>query len=246
MSQQKTKNIIVDAGNTRIKIAVFEGDSLIDFDTINNSDWDTILAKLAIHNNANSLLCSVLNKNKTQELVAALEPKIIFSPETKTPVDFSGYDSAETLGADRKANSIAAWSGLSSKYGLVIDVGTCIKFDLVNSDGKYLGGSISPGLNMRLKALSDNTGRLPYVKSKIKEANLVGTSTESAILSGCLNGWKAEINGFLAQYKTAFDDLTIFLTGGDMYLLDSLRKNGIFADENLTLKGLNLILAYNA
>ncbi|MCC5924728.1 MAG: type III pantothenate kinase [Crocinitomicaceae bacterium] len=246
MSQQKARNIIIDAGNTRTKIAVFEESSLIDLNTISNTNWQDILKSLASYKNENSLLCSVLGIRKTQELAATLGPKIIFSPETATPVDFSGYATAETLGADRKANSIATWSRLPSEYGLVIDVGTCIKFDLVNAQGKYLGGSISPGLNMRLKALSDNTGRLPYVKVKNTEAKLIGNSTESAILSGCLNGWKAEINGFLAQYKTAFDDLTIFLTGGDIYLLDSLRKNGIFADENLTLKGLNLILAYNA
>lgn len=245
MLKQKQKNIIVDAGNTRVKVAVFVDNIIESIHNYSIEDWSVCLNALQTQRNSNSLICSVLDDRKTKELEKVLLPTIVFSAVTKTPLDFSGYHTVSSLGSDRKANSVAAWKEIKTKYGLVIDVGTCVKFDLVQSDGKYLGGSISPGLNMRLKALSNNTGRLPYV-TNIEDTELVGTSTESAILSGCLNGWKAEINGFLSQYKTAFDDLTIFLTGGDMYLLDSLQKNGIFADENLTLKGLNLILAYNA
>lgn len=245
MVQQHSCNVIVDAGNTRTKIAVFEDSSVIDFNTFNNTDWQDLIEKLTRYKNTNSLLCSVLDDKKTEELIQVLQPKIIFSSKTKTPVNFSGYDSELSLGVDRKANSVAALNRIQTEYGLVIDLGTCIKFDLVRFNGTYLGGSISPGLNMRFKALSDNTGRLPYVK-KIKDAQLVGRSTEDAITSGCFLGWKTEIEGFIQRYKSTYPDLTIFLTGGDMYLLDSLQKNGIFADENFTLRGLNLILAHNA
>ena len=143
--------------------------------------------------------------------------------------------------------NIAALSNqLIGKPKLVIDIGTCIKFDFLDSHHVYKGGSISPGLRLRLNSLHQNTGRLPLLNATHEPIPLIGNSTEQSILSGVQNGMQNEINGMIDSYLTEYPDLTIFVTGGDHGYFDFDRKNVIFADENLTLKGIYTIYSFHA
>uniref|UniRef100_UPI0030D97038 type III pantothenate kinase n=1 Tax=uncultured Salegentibacter sp. TaxID=259320 RepID=UPI0030D97038 len=145
---------------------------------------------------------------------------------------------------DRLALVAAGALKYQNKNLLVIDAGTCITFDFKNDKNEYLGGAISPGLQMRLKALHNFTAKLPLVKLE-ENITLIGDSTKNSILSGVLNGVAAELDGIIDRYKADYKYLTIILTGGDSQILSKRVKNGIFANPNFLLEGLNYILEFN-
>jgi type III pantothenate kinase len=159
------------------------------------------------------------------------------------------YKSAISLGHDRIANAVGAYNTFPNKNNLVIDVGTCITYDFINKSNEYLGGSISPGFNLRMKALSSFTENLPRINFKIKSTPLIGTNTEGSMKSGVINGTINEIIQNISEYEQLHPEINVILTGGDTTFIKSIvstKKNSIFADENLTLKGLNTVLIYNA
>lgn len=139
----------------------------------------------------------------------------------------------------------AAVSEFPSKNVLVIDAGTCITFDFVNSNNEYLGGAISPGIRMRYKALHNLTANLPLLETEMPD-HFIGNSTKNAINSGVVYGVLNEIDGVIKAYKEEFSDLTVILTGGDSNFLSKQLKSSIFANSNFLLKGLNFILKYNS
>ena len=154
------------------------------------------------------------------------------------------YGSPVTLGTDRIALISAATLNFPNRNVLVIDAGSCITYDFINSENEYLGGGISPGLHMRYKALNSFTANLPELEPKLPD-NIIGNNTASSIHGGVIYGVLYEIDGFIDVYKSNYDDLTIILTGGDAdFLRDSL-KNDIFANSNFLFEGLNLILEHN-
>jgi len=160
------------------------------------------------------------------------------------PIDLN-YLTPDTLGMDRICNA-AAIVGLNQyKNSLSIDIGTCVKFDFVSAKGVYQGGSISPGIQLRYKALNDYTDNLPLLKYNGQIA-LIGKNTHESIHSGVINGISGEINNLMQRYTEEYEDLTFFMTGGDAKYFDFHRKNNIFVDENLTLKGLFYIYLLNA
>jgi type III pantothenate kinase len=163
----------------------------------------------------------------------------------QTPVPIvNRYQSPETLGKDRLAVVVAAAGLYPAKSCLVIDAGTCITYDIIDQDKNYFGGSISPGMQLRFKALNTFTSRLPLVPHGNFEG-LTGTTTGESIQSGVINGIVAEIDGIIDQYKVNFPGLMILVTGGDMNFFAKKLKSNIFAVPNLVLIGLNEILKYN-
>lgn len=242
---ESTSAYIIDAGNTRVKIAHFNNDSIKSVASYETVNRDLLLNKLAEIKGEKSILSSVTDNELLNLIQKTLSPTITLSSQTPLPIDLSEYKSIETLGTDRIANAVAGYHYAKSKNCLIIDIGTCIKFDMVTSDGYYQGGSISPGLKMRFKALSEFTGRLPFIENW-ESSPLIGQNTAESISSGVINGINAEIKGFVEQYNQQFKNLTIFLTGGDHKIFDIALKNSIFVDEKLTLKGLYLILKHNA
>ncbi len=239
-------NLVIDIGNTKVKAAVFESDTIkasYVFDEINFAEELTTI--LVNHPISNCILSSVtttitndfLNK-KLQQLFF-----IILSPATKLPFK-NLYQTPTTLGMDRVALVAAAVSLFPHKNTLIIDAGTCITFDFIDLNNEYRGGAISPGIEIRYKALHDHTSKLPkLVKKEIFD--LTGRSTSESIHSGVINGVINEIDGVIAQYKQEFDDLTVVLTGGDTKFLSKQLKNSIFANQNFLLHGLNKILTFN-
>lgn len=163
--------------------------------------------------------------------------------ETPIPI-INKYATPETLGTDRLAAAVAANYLQPGRDVLIIDVGTCVTFDMVTAGGEYIGGNISPGPSMRLKALNAYTDRLPLVERK-GCVSLIGTTTETAIRNGVMNGVEYEIEGYIRRFMHEYPKLFVYLTGGVHLNLHFSEKMPIFADDFIVPKGLNRILEYN-
>tara|TARA_B100000809_G_scaffold263953_1_gene318486 strand:+ start:1026 stop:1751 length:726 start_codon:yes stop_codon:yes gene_type:complete len=239
------KYLIIDAGNTRVKVFVFEEDSILFSIVSDENSLDEIFENIFFKNKISKIIISSVGamKEKIEMIIDGRAPILILSNETKVPF-VNKYKTPKTLGVDRIALMAASANLFSKNNVLVIDAGTCITYDFLNIENEYLGGAISPGLEMRYKALSFFTEKLPKIDFLHPE-NLIGNDTNASIHSGVVNGLVCEINGVVNEYKDKFLDLTIVLTGGDAIYLSKRLKNGIFANPNFLVEGLNAILKYN-
>ena len=193
----------------------------------------------------NCMLASVISEDIS--LVKTLKKLTRFEklgPSTNIPLK-NLYRTPKTLGSDRLANAIAGSFLFPRKNVLIIDMGTCIKYDFVNEKKQYLGGSISPGINMRFKAMHNFTGKLPLVGYK-NNVSIVGKSTAEAMQSGVVNGIAEESKGMISRYKKQFKVLRTILTGGDSRRFAGDLNLSIFAASDLVNIGLNEIIRYNS
>src|SRR5690606_37427251 len=218
--------ICIDVGNTRTKVAVYENGTLQQLVITNNEKLIKNISKQiqGIENCVDIILSSVGNlPSEVIENLKKLGNLIIVTHET--PIPFQNlYATPTTLGIDRIVLAAGATLKFPNQNRLVIDAGTCITFDFIDSDNQYLGGAISPGLSLRLKALHNYTAKLPLLEAAYPE-KFIGNSTNQSILSGVVNGISHEINGFIGQYIESYKDLTIILTGGDAIFLAKNIKN---------------------
>jgi type III pantothenate kinase len=237
-------NFVLDSGNTLIKWAVFDKKELVEWhqtENLNQIKTEDMFAKYPI----DAVIISDVS-GYTDSLALKLKKNrqlIRMSPSVTTPIKIK-YASRKTLGSDRIAAAVAGNAMFPENNTLVIQTGTCITYEIINEKGEYLGGAISPGLDMRLKALNTFTAHLPLVK-KEKIDFLIGNSTHNSILSGVINGCIAEADGIIDRYKKIFPELKVVLSGGDTFFFDKRLKNRIFATANLVLTGLNIILEHN-
>jgi len=239
-------NLVIDAGNTSVKTAVFQNNRLLEKQNFKNENFSAEFKK--IRKNFPEITKSIVSSVTSGEfeMISEVEKAYpVLELNNSTPVPFQNkYASPETLGKDRIALVAAAVNSFPLKNVLIIDAGTCITYDLKTKEEAYLGGAISPGLNMRFKSLHKFTANLPLVIAK-PEAELVGNTTQASILSGIINGIKMELKGTIESYHSQFEDLTIIFTGGDSQILSIPLKNSIFANSNFLLEGLNFILEFN-
>ena len=238
-------SIVVDIGNSRVKVAQFQNQQLLNVFFFNK---DIIINELEKLSFKNGIISNVGNNKLEQKLMTSFPNLVLMSHELNFPIVIK-YKSADSLGHDRIANAIGAYITFPNKNNLVIDVGTCITYDFINKSNEYLGGGISPGFDLRMKALSTFTEKLPRVNFKIKSTPLIGTNTKTSIESGVINGTINEIIQNIAEYEQLYPQINVILTGGDTTFIKSIvstKKNSIFADQNLTLKGLYNVLNYNA
>ena len=236
--------LVIDAGNSAIKIAVFEGNEC------RHKAIESILSHEKLQElreefkPVSSIMSSVIKMNV--EVIAAFQQlphHLLFDHHTKLPFK-NLYVTPESLGYDRLANAAGAFHLFPRRNVLVIDVGTCLKFDFINKNAEYKGGSISPGLHMRYKALHKFTRLLPLLEP-MELPPLTGNSTHLSIHAGIWNGMLAEINGIINNYEKEILNVQLILTGGDArYFLNHLKK-AIFASPELTLTGLLFILQHN-
>ena len=238
-------NLIIDVGNTRVKAAVFEIDTILEVLVFEKEKIvekiEKIIAEFPITKGIISAVGNLSDK-KIVELHQLLD-LINLNHSTKVPF-INKYATPKTLGVDR----IALASGAAAKFPesnvLVIDAGTCITYDIVNSKSEYLGGAISPGLRTRYKALHHFTAKLPELETSDLET-YIGNTTDTSIHSGVVNGIVQEIDGVINQYTEDFSNLTVVLTGGDTNFLAKQLKSSIFASPNFLLEGLQEILLFN-
>jgi type III pantothenate kinase len=238
-------NLIVDIGNTKVKVAVFESDKLITSVSIEESDFAKTYQDFSAQYSFQGCIVSSVKKNIDDIINTIKEIPFFIQLNHTTQVPFTNlYGTPQTLGIDRIALMAAASSQFPRKNVLVIDAGTCITYDFINAQSEYLGGAISPGINIRYRSVHDYTSKLPQLSAS-ENFQLIGDSTESAIHSGIMNGVIQEIRGVINQYEEKYPDLTVILTGGDTKFLFKQLKNSIFAHQNFLLYGLNQILTFN-
>jgi type III pantothenate kinase len=233
-----------DFGNTRKKVAVFQGQELKEMVILADDSASTIQSLLDRFQPGKSILSSVVEHNpEIESLLAAKTRFHLLNHLTKvsftTPVG-----KPETIGADRLALCAAAVHYYPTKNNLVIGLGTCITYNFINKYHEFIGGGISPGMEMRLKALNHYTAKLPVIKAD-SNVPLMGYDTATNILSGVVLGMAKEIDGFISSYRERFRNFNVLLTGGDIVHLASHLKNKIFADPDLIFKGLYAISEVN-
>jgi type III pantothenate kinase len=233
-----------DFGNTRKKLAVFHDAEMKEAVVLADDSIGTIQALIDKYGPKKSILSSVINHNpEIEELLASRTKFHKLSHNTKvsftTPVG-----KPETIGADRLALCAAAVHYYPDKNNLVIGLGTCITYNFINKYHEFLGGGISPGLEMRLKSLHQFTAKLPLVEAD-SNLPLIGYDTKTNILSGVILGMAKEIDGFIVAYREKFRNFNVLLNGGDIVYLASHLKNKIFADPDLIFKGLYAISEVN-
>jgi len=239
-------NLIIDQGNTYCKLAVFNQNDEVVYETtekkLSVEIINLILEKYEI---GKGIISTV--KNPDKEINDYLYSKLDFfcelNGDIKLPLLIE-YKS-KTLGADRIAAAVGAWALQPERPLLIIDMGTAITIDFVDSNGIFKGGNISPGLRLRFNALHNYTDRLPEVEPVI-DFETFGTDTVSAIRAGVMQGILSEIEEYIRTYKKNYPHLFTFLTGGDLIYFAEKLKNGIFVSKNLVLVGLNRILNHNA
>jgi type III pantothenate kinase len=235
-------NATIDIGNTRCKIGFFENDRLARLETnILPEQAPDFLAR----DDVSSVIISSVGKDMSQ-LVEELGGRyrvILLAHTTPLPIVLD-YESKETLGTDR----IAAVAGAFHLYGgnncLVIDVGSCITYDIITSEGFYKGGAISPGVEMKLKSMHTFTARLPLVQQP-EWAELPGRDTKTSMTNGVLHGTLAEIEGMIEKFSCLFPDMQVIMCGGGSKFFESNIKHHIFVRSELVLVGLNSILRHN-
>ncbi|MES1214919.1 MAG: type III pantothenate kinase [Bacteroidota bacterium] len=236
--------LCLDFGNTRLKAGIFKDDQPVETIVLKDDSVDAITELLNKYQPQKSILSSVINHNADIEKLLAENTKFhLLNAHTKlaftTPVG-----KPETIGADRLALAAAAVHFYPASHNLVIGMGSCITYNFINKYHEFLGGGISPGLEMRLKGLNYYTAKLPLVKAD-SNTPLIGYDTATNILSGVILGIVYEIEGFIDEYAKKFDNFNVLLTGGDMAYLASHLKKKIFADPELIFKGLYAISQVN-
>ena len=235
-------NLVIDLGNTQAKYGIYHHNQLIEQWIENNSKRSS--KKHGQNLDITQVIISSVIKFRPRNLPQEKKSNtILLTHNTPLPIK-NKYATPETLGNDRLANAVGATIVFPGKDVLIIDTGTCIKYDFIDKRKNYFGGAISPGLEMRFKALNSFTSKLPLVEPS-KKFQLTGRDTKQSILSGVQNGIIFEIKGTIKEYRKKYKNLKVILTGGDHSFFANHLKNSIFAAPNLTLQGLNEILNYN-
>ena len=189
-------NLIIDIGNTMAKVALFNDGEMVEVLTESNQSLDCLKALCAKYPVNQGIVATVidLNERVLADLAALPFPLLWLNHETPLPV-VNLYETPETLGYDRMAAVVGANEQFPHRNILVIDAGTCITYEFIDSKGQYHGGNISPGMQMRFKALRQFTGRLPLVDTNGRKLPM-GRDTETAIRAGVLKGMEYEISGY--------------------------------------------------
>lgn len=238
-------NFVLDLGNTRAKAALFEGRSLIKSFLFENAALEVKKIIQEYPDIKRSIISSVISH--TKEITNVLQNKTLcvdFDSNTRLPFKIT-YSTPETLGKDRIAAVAGAMAIYPGKALLVIDAGTCMKYNFVNGKGEFEGGAISPGLDMRFRALNVFTDRLPHLSYEKDFSNVIGSSTKGSILSGVQQGLVFELEGYVKRFKDKNKEGFVVGTGGNLSFLEDGLKNGIFAAPELILNGLNEILLHH-
>lgn len=233
-----------DFGNTRLKCAVFENREFIQERVLENAGDTTIQELIDQYKPDKSILSSVINHPPEIEALLARHTNFHkLGYASKLPLT-TPVGKPETIGADRLALVAAAVDLFPNQHNLAIGLGTCITYNFINRSHEFLGGSISPGMTMRFRAMHEQTALLPLIKAE-HNFPLVGFDTKTNLLSGVILGISKEIDGIIEAYALKYNNFNVLLTGGDMGFFVPHLKNKIFADPYLIYKGLYAISEYN-
>jgi len=235
-------SLCLDFGNTNLKAALFLGDKMTDKIIFTQEEAIFTIGKIIeMHKPQRAILSSnIAHSPEIDVLLEANTKFVLLNSKTRLPF-LNAYGSPETLGNDRLA-LVAALSKLYPKEdSIVISIGTCITYNFLAKNNAFRGGAISPGVELRLKAMHQFTDKLPLIQRE-GHLSVLGYDTETSIRSGAINGIAAEIDGMIARFESQYGRINAVLTGGDSPFFESRLKNKIFADTNFLFKGLYAIL----
>jgi type III pantothenate kinase len=236
--------LCLDFGNTRLKTAVFEGEELKEVIVLHDQSAH-LQEIIGTYKPQRSILSSVIDHDTAvEDLLSANTQFHKLSSTSKLPFTVP-VGKPETMGADRLAIAASAIFLFPGKNNVAVGLGTCITFNFINQHAEFLGGSISPGMEMRFQAMHQFTAKLPLVKGHWN-VPLIGYDTTTNLQSGVVLGMAKEIDGILDMYQERFGNFNALLTGGDTHLFRPYLKNRIFADPHLIFKGLYAISQYNS
>lgn len=235
------RNLVVDIGNTSTKVGIFKNAEWIEERVFSGP---IELEEFISGAQADAMIVSSVRQhpNLLLERARHIPKHYLLTHDLPLPI-INAYATPETLGMDRLAAICGARTLFPNENCLVVDSGTCITYDFIDATSTYLGGSIAPGLFMRLRAMHEFTAKLPLVKAE--EVTQIGNSTVTCMQSGALNGMRAEIDGTIERYQQHYPELRVILCGGDTHFFENNLKGAIFAVQNLVLRGLNSILLHN-
>src|SRR5574338_91388 len=236
--------LCLDFGNTRKKAAIFHKSKMKESVVMDDDSVESIQSVLNRFQPKKSILSSVINHNPAIEAILAAQTQFHkLNHLSKLPFT-TPVGNPETIGADRLALLAAAVKFYPKKNNLVIGLGTCVTYNFVNKYHEFIGGAISPGMEMRLRSMNQFTARLPLIAAD-SNVPLIGYDTRTNLLTGAVLGMAKEIDGFIDAYKEKFRNFNVLLTGGDLVYLASHLKSKIFADPELIFKGLYAISEVN-
>jgi type III pantothenate kinase len=238
-------DLILDLGNTNQKIALFDAGNLLWVQA--NKQISLSLVRNIVKQNAGIDSCILSSVVKVPATLQSFLEKhfrfILLDEHTPLPI-LNLYRTPETLGKDRLASAVAVFNQFPGHPALIINAGTAVTYDVVTKKGEYLGGSISPGMNMRFRALHTFTKQLPLLTYSEIDF-LVGNDTNQSVLSGVINGMAAEMKEMIARYRKEYPGIKVVLSGGDLNYFVNRLKISIFALPNSVIYGLQQILAFN-
>ncbi|MBS4044078.1 MAG: type III pantothenate kinase [Chitinophagaceae bacterium] len=238
------KSLCLDFGNTRQKCAIFQNDVLVETFVFSDKVLEELQQLIQIHHPQFSILSSViLHDKEIENLLSENSQFHLLNFQSNLPIT-TPVGKPETIGADRLALCSAAADLFNEHHKLVIGLGSCITFNFINKFNEFLGGSISPGMYMRFKAMNDYTALLPIIQPE-HQFPLVGYDTKTNLLSGVLFGLSKEIDGIVDLYKEKYNNIKVVLTGGDAEFFSQHLKNEILYEPDLLFKGLLAISKRN-
>lgn len=238
-----------DFGNTRLKCGCFLGSRLEEVIDLNDGETAAVESLLKQYQPAKTILSSVIEHDPAVEEILSRQSSFHkLSEKSKLPFS-TPVGRPETIGPDRLALSAAAVHFYPGHNNLVIGLGSCITYNFINKHYQFLGGSISPGMEMRFKAMNHFTARLPLIEPESFEMTgifpLIGYDTRTNLLTGVLLGMAVEIDGIIKEYEEKYRNFNVLLTGGNSLHFAHLLKCKIFADPDLIFKGLYAISQKN-
>lgn len=238
-------NLCIDWGNTLVKAGLFEAGKLTASYTYPSHDaLIRIIDLVDEHTPAYAILSSVSGKSAELESLLMAKVKKLIVMTDRTPLPIMNAYSSDSVGVDRLAMAVGVYNEYPCKNNLVVCLGTCITYNFIQNNRTFRGGAISPGLHMRLKAMHEFADKLPSVGID-GETLLLGYDTETCMRSGAVFGIVSEVDGMVNEFKSKYGDFNAVLTGGDMAYFAGKLKCEIFADPDIILKGLNIILKHN-
>ena len=237
-------NIVIDIGNTRTKAFLLNELEVVR-ETVFTADPVENIRRFILREQVDCVMVSASGTfaGDFRNYLMDNFKTVFFDHHTKLPIR-NRYRTPETLGKDRLAAVVGAFELYPSEASLVVDLGTCVTYDAIDAEGNYYGGSISPGLKMRCKAMHHYTARLPEIEPADIEVT-VGFDTASSLLTGVVLGLSYEVDGFIQQYQLKYKELNVILTGGDAELVSKYVKSAFLINKRIALMGLNKILRYN-
>ena len=239
-----TKTICLDFGNTRLKAALFNDDMLTEIEVLNEDPVGHLQQILQKHRPSKSILSSVIDHPVEIENILQSQTQFHKLSNRSTLPFTIPVGKPETVGADRLAIASAVVFLFASKNNLAIVLGSCITYNFINQSHELVGGSISPGMEMRFRAMHQFTAKLPLVEADWN-VPLIGYDTKTNLQSGVVLGMAKEIDGIIDAYNEKYGNFNVVLTGGDIGIFEPHLKNKIFADPDLIFKGLYAISQIN-